>query len=276
MHGLLVKENITLPGLTAAVIGIEEASSKRTYIYRIPHSVDSLKRIDKQLEDLKIELSHERTLAGNPGTTTKIAYVINSPEELRVKWAEIHVRIDVNRKTRTFKEEKARKIIVLIANKITGLVQLRYDTPADEHDHSHNGTPSDDDYYGYFKEQAENLLGHSLESVDLRMSLERLLKASPRVIKSSYVVDESADGGLTKRTQRQQHKDVRDLAEWQYITTSSIVRTFEEAPIRWIKEMTGGHLERELSTRVYAGDGIIAFDADCYEEEIDYVLSQLV
>jgi hypothetical protein len=137
-------------------------------------------------------------------------------------------------------------------------------------------TASSDDYYAYFKEQAENLLGHSLEPVDLRMSLEKILKTTPRIVRSSYVVDESEDGGLTKRTQRQHHKDVRDLADWQYITTAKTVRTFEEAPVRWLNEMTGGHLKREVPTRIYAGDGIINFDADCYEEEIEYVLGQLV
>lgn len=106
--------------------------------------------------------------------------------------------------------------------------------------------------------------------------MEKVLKTTPRIVRSSYIVDESEDGGLTKRTQRQQNKDVRDLADWQYIVTANTVRTFEQAPVWWLPEMSGGSLKRELRTRIYAGEGIITFDADCYEEEIDHVLGQLV
>jgi len=276
VHGLLTKQKLTLPGLTGAMIGIEEASSKRTFLYRIPTSPADLQRIDKQLADLKVVLATERVPAFDPQPAAKIVYALNTTEELRVKWTEMHKRVEANRKTRTFDESNIAKIIVLIANKVTGLVQLRYDHPEDEHGHSQTAIASPDDYYDFFREQAENLLGHTLEPVDLRMSLETVLKTTPRIVRSSYVVDKSEDGGLTKRTQRQQHKDVRDLADWQYITTATTVRTFEEAPVRWLKEMAGGNLTREVPTRIYAEHGIINFDADCYEEEIDHVLGQLV
>lgn len=276
VHGLLQKKELTVPGLIAAMIGIEEASSKRTYLYRIPTSPSDLNRIDKQLTDLKVVFAKVRIPAFDPKTATKVVYVLNSAEELRVKWTEMHKRVEANRQTRTFDETNVPKIVVLTANKVTGLVQLRYDHPEDEHGHSQAAVASPEDYYAYFKEQAENLLGLTLEPTDLRMSLEKILKTTPRIVRSSYVVDESEDGGLTKRTQRQQHKDVRDLAEWDYITTAKTVRTFEEAPVRWLKEMAVGSLTREVPTRIYSKDGIINFDADCYEEEIDYVLGQLV
>jgi hypothetical protein len=272
VHGLLEKGDLTLPGLTAAMIGIEEASSKRTYMYRIPTAPTDLSKIDKQLTDLKVVLVDARVPASDPTSKTKIVYALNSPEEVRIKWTEMHKRVEANRRTRTFQETNVPKIVVLIVNKATGLVQIRYDHPEDEHSHSQTAVASPDDYYAYFKEQSENVLGHALESLDLRISLEKVLKTTPRIVRSSYVVDESADGGLTRRTQRQQHKDVRDLDEWEYITTAATVRTFEEAPVRWQKEMACGSLTREVPTRIYAKGGIINFDADCYEEEIEYVL----
>lgn len=66
------------------------------------------------------------------------------------------------------------------------------------------------------------------------------------------------------------------LAEWEYVVKSPTVRTFEEAPIRWLKEMTGDTLQREVFSFIDAAKGLVRFDADCYEEEIDYVLGQLV
>jgi hypothetical protein len=276
VHGLIEKKALTLEGLIAAMIGIEEASSKRTFLFRVPHTADDLKQIDKQLADLKVTLTKERVPAANPNTTPKVVYAINDPDELRIKWTELHTKVEAVRKTRTWKETKVPKIVVLIVNKSTGLVQLRYDHPEDEHEHFEEGEPADDAYYSYFKAQAENLTGLALEAVELRNGLENVLKASPRIVKTSYTVDESDDGGLTKRTQKQRNKDVRDLAEWQYVLDSKTVRTFEEAPVKWIKEMSGGELNREVFSYIDAANGMVRFDAHCYEGEVEYVLGRLV
>jgi hypothetical protein len=276
VHGLIEKGSLTLAGLVAAMIGIEEASSKRTFLYSIPHSASDLAKINKQLADLKVTVSNERIPSSDPKPTTKVVYVINGPDELRVKWNEMHKRVKAVRKTRTFSEINVPKVIVLIVNKKTGLVQLRCDNPEDEHLHLVNKEPTDEAYYQYFKEQAENLTGHPLEPVELRGSLEKVLKTTPRIVKTSYAVDESDDGGYTKRAQRQKNKDVRDLADWKYIMKNETVRTFEEAPLRWLKEMSNDKLKREVFSYIDATTSLVRFDADCYEEEIDYVLGHLV
>lgn len=89
-------------------------------------------------------------------------------------------------------------------------------------------------------------------------------------------MDETADGGHTKRTQKQKTKDLRNLDEWQYMLTANTVRTFRQAPVRWLKEMSNGKLKREVFSDIDASTGMVRFDADCYEEEIEYVLSHLV
>jgi len=276
VHNAITKGDITLDGLVAAMIGIEEASSKRTFLYRIPNTPDDIEHISQQLADLKMKLSTERIAASSPTPTTKVVYVINGPEELRVKWTELHKRVKAIRKTREWVEENVPKIIVLIVNKVTGLVQLRYDKPEDEHNHTEEGDSTDHAYFAYFKEQAENLIGHPLEPVELRSSLEAILKAEPRVVRTSYTVDESSDGGYTQRAQKQKNRDVRDLAEWQYVLKDKTVRTFEEAPVKWLKEMSQASLNREVYSYIDAANGMVRFDADCYEEEIEYVLGKLV
>jgi hypothetical protein len=217
-----------------------------------------------------------RVPATEPKKTTKVVYVINENTELRVKWTELHTRVEAVRKTREWKEKPRPKIIVLIADKKTGLVQLRCDNPEDEHSHLDEDGPTDDAYYGYFKEHAENLLGHALESVDLRPGLEKVLKAVPRIVRTRHITDETAEGGVFKRTHKQKHKDVRDLAEWQYMMDSKAVRTMEAAPVYWLKEMAVGKLKRDVFSDIDCDAGLVRFDADCYEEEIEYVLGQLV
>ena len=101
------------------MIGIEEASSKRTFLFRIPHGPADLARIDKQLSDLKVPLSHQRIRASNPVPVPKVVYAINTPEELRIKWTEQHKRVIAVRKTRSWDEKNIPKIIVLIVNTVS-------------------------------------------------------------------------------------------------------------------------------------------------------------
>ena len=276
VRGLIAKGTLTLDEVKQGMIGIEESSSKRTFLYRLSKTKTDLAKIDQQLVALKIKLSTERSLSTTPSQTTKLVYVINSPKMLRAKWNELHTRVTAVRKTRDWVESKIPKIVVLVANKASGVVQLRCDVPEDEHPHLDGYKSPNEAYYAYFKEHAENMLGLSLESIDLRVSLEGILKTTPRIVRTSYSIDESADGGYTKRAQKQKHKDVRDLADWDDMLKNKVPRTFEEAPVHWLQDMSADQLTREVFSYIDAPNGLVRFDADCYEEEIDYVISQLV
>ena len=276
VYGLIEKGDLTIEGLTAAMIGIEEASSKRTFLFKVSHSPIDLKKVDKQLADMKVTLSTVRAPATHPKSIPHVVYAINGPIELRVKWTELHKRVKAVHKTRSWEETNVPKVIVLVIDKKTGRVQLRCDKPEDEHAHMQDGIPNDDAYYNHFKEQAENLTGLPFEPLEMRAGLEKILMASPRIVRTSYTVDEAEDGGYTQRSQKKKNKDVRDTEGWQNITTSKLTRTFEEAPVRWLKEMSDGGLNREVYSYIDAANNMIRFDADCYEEEIEYVLNRLV
>lgn len=135
VHGFIEQGKLTEDGLSAAIVGIEEASAKRTFLYRIPVDPGSLTRIDKQLADLKVPVSEFAVRATHPTQRPKLVYVINNPDELRAKWTELQTRVVAIRKMRKWEETPVPKVIVLIANKKTGVVQLRCDKPEDEHIH---------------------------------------------------------------------------------------------------------------------------------------------
>jgi hypothetical protein len=276
VHGLIEAGKLSHDDLIEGAIGIEEASSKRTFIYRISHTKRDLEKIDAQLKALKVPISNERAPSVAPAMTSKLVYALNDDSTFRAKWNEVHIRIKADKRSKTFEESKQPKIIVLIVNKATGEVQLRYDKPDDRHSHMEDGTPSDQAYFDYYREKAENILGLPLEPVDLRADLERVLKAEPRIVRTNYVVDDAEDGSLTKRTQKKQGKDIRDTKGWKSMDSDGLVRTFEESPLYWLADMSGGKLKRELFCYVDAASGFVRFDADCYEDEIDYVLDQLV
>jgi len=276
VHKLLEKGEITEAGLIEASIGIEEASSKRTFLYRIPYTAKDLSKIDKQLTDLKLPLSPERTPSVAPTMTPKLVYLMNDSSSLRAKWNEEHIRVTPDKRTQTFSKTNHPKTIVLVVDKKTGEVQLRYDKPDDEHSHTVENEPSDDAYFESYKEKAENMIGLALEPIDLRPGLEKVLKTEPRIVRTSYTIDDAEDGAHTKRTQKKTGKDIRDTGEWIRIAKDTTIRTFEEAPLWWLPKMSNGMLQREMFSYVDAANGFVRFDADCYEDEIDYVLSKLV
>lgn len=277
VHEFLTGEKLAMEGLEAALISIQEASNKRTFLYQIGTSPTDLERIEKQLTDQKTVFSLKPTLASHPTETTKVVYIVNNETELRAKWTELHIRVTPDKRTRKWKEESIPKIVVLIVNKKTGIVQLRYDKPEDEHIHKEEGISSKNAYFDSFLASSENLIGHSLQPIKLETALEKIIKTEPRIVRVVYAVDDSDDGGRTHRAQKHKNKDVRDLKEWkQQIDKGDIIRTFEEAPLEWIKEQTFGQLQRDVTSHVYCEESMVRFDPECYEEELEYVLSHLV
>ncbi|WP_172838360.1 hypothetical protein [Terriglobus roseus] len=276
VHDLVDKEKLTEDDLIEGAIGIEEASAKRVYLYRISTSAADLEKIDAQLEALQIPLSTERTPSVSPTKKPKMMYALNDPTALRVKWNEQHIRTKVDKKNERFDPVPEPKIVVLVVDKKTGLVQIRYDKPGDKHIHEIDGEPKAQAYFDYYREQAENLLGLPLEPIELRTGLEKTLKMVPPVVTVAHVVDEDEEGIQSKRTQKKIGKDLRDTKAWNQMMQDPMVRTYEEAPLRWKHGMTGGKLTREVFSNVDAANGQVRFDAHCSEEEIDYVLAQLV
>jgi len=63
------------------------------------------------------------------------------------------------------------KIIVLVVNKESGIVQLRYDAPGDIHSHKIDNEPSDQAYIDYYKEKAESLLAKKDTALLLRFPI---------------------------------------------------------------------------------------------------------
>jgi hypothetical protein len=201
---LLEGGDITEDALIEASISIEEASSKRVFIYKVGISPTELKAIDDQIAALGIPLSNERTPSTSPTATSKLIYAINTPTSFRAKWNEQHVRITADKRHKKFTETNQPKIIVLVLNKETGIAQLRLDKPDDRHSHVIDNEPSDQAYFDYYKEKAENTLGLPLEPIEFRNGLEKVLKAEPRIVRTNHTVDDAADGSYTKRTQKKQ------------------------------------------------------------------------
>ena len=277
VHGLLEKEKVDLDTLIEGLIGIEEAASKLVFVYQVEVTPSVLKAFGKQLADLKVPLASERSPAAEVKTTPKLVYAMNEGGVFRAKWAEKQTRLVANRRTRSWDETSLPRVVVLVFDQKSGLVQLRYDKPLDIHSHKVDGQSKDQAYFAYYKEQAENLLGTSLSLKELRPGLQKVILAEPPIVIPVVVEHLGEDGGTNKSGHRRKGGDPRKTKDWIAMhKPGAQARTYESSPMRWIPEMTDGKLIRPVLCAVDGRESTIRFDADCHEGEINYVLAKLV
>lgn len=277
VHGLIENDKVSLDTVIEGLIGIEESASKLVYVYRIDPTPESLARLDKQLLELKIPLSLERSPAADVKTTPQLIYAINNAVTFRAKWAEKQTRVVANRRTRSFDDTHLARVVVVVLDKATGIVQLRYDKPLDIHIHKVDGYAKDQAYFDYYKEQAENMIGATLESKELRPGLQKVLLADPPIVIPVIVEHLAEDGGTNRSGHRKKGGDLRKTKDWlEMHKPGAQPRTYESSPMRWIPETSSGNLIRPVLCAVDGRESTVRFDADCHEAEINYVLARFV
>lgn len=235
VHGLLEKEKVDIDTVIEGLIGIEESASKLVYVFHIDPTPAALKKLDKQLSELKVPLSSERSPAAEVKATPKLVYAMNDAQTFRAKWAEKQTRLIANRRTRSWDESSLPRVVVLVLDKKTGIVQLRYDKPLDLHSHKVDGYAKDQAYFDYYKEQAENLIGSSLTSKELRPGLHKVLLAEPPIVIPVVIDHIAEDGGTNKSGHRKKGGDPRKTKDWAEMhKPGAQSRTYESSPMRWI------------------------------------------
>jgi len=270
------KGSLTLRAVTDGLIGIEESRSKTVHLVRASEAKHIAQRIDKQLSDLGTKLSLSRTLATVHSPTPKMIYAVNTPNEFRMKWGEVQTRATFDRKNLDIVKKSVPVLFVFVLNKTTGLGQLRYDSPQMVHSHQVNGVVKQQAFFDFYREKCENMTGLSFEPAVLRERLrEILLKQPPVVVPVTIATIAEDDGtivygsrsGADPRSRKDFKADMKEDAQ---------LRTFEKSPLRWEHGATNYKLYRDLYCSIDASGGTVHFDAHCTEDEVEYVISQLV
>jgi hypothetical protein len=270
------KGSLTLQDVTNGLIGIEESRSKTVHIVRVSETKHFAQKVDKQLTDLGTKLSSSRVLATVRSETPQLIYAVNTPIEFRMKWGEIQTRATFDRKKLDIVKKSVVVLFVFVLDKTTGLGQLRYDSPQIMHSHQVNGVVKQQEYFNFYREKSENMTGLSFEPVDLRGRLREILLRQPPVVVPITIATIAEDdqtivygsrSGADPRSRKDFKADMKEDAQ---------PRTFEKAPLRWQHATTNYKLYRDLWCKIDAAEGTIDFDADCTEDEVEYVISQLV
>jgi hypothetical protein len=259
-----------------ALIGIEESRSKSVHLVRVKDEKQFSSRVDKQLSDLGLALAHTRSLAKLQSSTPKMIYAINNHKQFRMKWGEVQTTAVIDRKTLESKKKPVPVIFVFILDKTSGIAQLRYESPEISHSHKVNGEVRQQAYYDFYREKCENMTGLAFESIDLRERLKDILLKQPPVVKPVTMTTIGEDQQTVVFGSRSS-ADPRTLKDFKSaMTKDAQPRTFEKCPMRWQHKTTNYKLYRDLWCQVDALDGVVRFDADCTEAEVDYVLSQFI
>jgi hypothetical protein len=275
IEALLKRGELSEDKLKEGVCSVEEASGKRVFLLRLPSDTKQIQdcaAFEKHLNAIAKTLSKEPKLAPRAPSKPTLVYITCSSKQVRAKWAETQTRIEVEKASMSFTETEVTRVIVLVADLSTGLVELRFDKPEDQNPHSN----SKDQYFAYYKQAASDLLGAALIQFETREALRSLVETEPRVVRIRVSSHRSKTDKAVKFVARTPKGDVRDDAEWHAAyEVGETSRAYDDQAVYWLPAASEGALTREVFTAIDAVTSMARVEADCYEGEINYAVSRI-
>jgi len=264
--------------LEKALIGFEESSDMRVYLFRM----DELPRgdIKKWLPDRLLAagfaLTKTRIFAGSKIKPKSKVYAELEGGFLRVKWAEQHVSMKLDDKAARIVKEMIDKRIVLIADLHSKCAELRINPPENRHSYEDGaGRPSAALYYKAYIDEAKEVLNCTLVPVELRPVVEKLVEEEdPRVVRIH--IDNHTNQTNTKSKTNSSVADVRDDPDWWLAYKKNGASwAWDSQSFYWLPSASSGFLKRELHSHINAEEGYLKVNADCSDEEVNYVVTQI-
>lgn len=277
LDSLLKKGDLSEQELMNGIINIEEASNKRAFLYQLAADgqhghLQNQAAFEKHLHDIGKTLSKEPKVAPKAPSKSTLVYIHYSPEQIRAKWAETHVRIKFHKASLDYEEESVTRIVALVVDIKTGFVQLRYDKPEDQNEHGN----SKDGFFLYYRQLASELLGVELKQFETREALRRLIETEPRVVRIRISSHRSKTDKAVRFVSRTAKGDVRDDPEWKAAhQAGGDSRVYIDQQLHWLPAASNKKLNREVFTAVDALASMVRLDADCHEDEIQYAVSTI-
>lgn len=274
---LLQSGNLSEKELEMAVSNIEEASSKRIVLFELPEAAifPTVEKFANHLDDVGVKLSKELRRAPRLPAEPTLVYVMYSTavssNTIRAKWAETQTRIEVDYTSLQIVKDKVTRIVVMVADLKTRLLQLRYDKPEMRHSHK-----TKDGYFKYYQDLAAALLGVEFSRFEVREALRSLVDTEPRVVRIRVNEHRSKTDKSVRFVDRKGKSDVRDDLEWKAAyTAGGTTRAYDDQAVFWIPSASNGVLNREVFTDIDAVTSTVRVEADCHESEIDYAVSTI-
>ena len=270
--GLLAED-----ALEEALIGFEEASEMRIYLFRI-EDVPSGKPerwLPTRLVRAGFALAKSRAFAGDKTKPMSPVYARLEGDLLRVKWAEQQQQSKLNDRGDGVILKPVFKRVVLVVDFLAGTAELRLNPPENRHTYEIGERPVAGAYYKAYIDKAAEVLGCVLVPSELRPVVRKLVQEQdPRVVRI-HIDDHTNQGNYKTRTAGPQ-VDVRDCADWWLAYNQNGESwAWDALSFHWLPKVSCGFLNREVYSRIDADEGFIKVNADCSDKEVTHVISQI-
>jgi len=275
---IIAQGKLTEPALEKALIGFEESSDMRIYLFRMDE-VPSGKPEDwlpTRLKSAGIVQREAPIFAGDRAKPMSPVYAHLEGGLLRVKWAEQQQRSKLNDRGDGVEYKPFFKRIVVVADFLSNIVELRLNPPENIHAYTDGaGRSTADAYYASYAEKAQELLGCKLLKVELRPVVRKLVEQEdPRVIRIH--IDTHTNQSNNRMKTNSSRSDIRDDPDWQLAyRQNGEAWAWEAQSFYWLPKVSSGFLTREVFSHIDAEEAYVKVNADCSDKEVNYVVTQI-
>jgi hypothetical protein len=275
---LIAEAQLAEDALEAALIGFEEASDMRIYLLRLDKADAKAAKpsLTTRLRNFGIPISNTRKFAGNRSGPMSPVYAVVEGDLLRVKWAEEHTKVTLNASSNGLNEKPVARRAVLIANFGEYTAELRLNPVENRHPHADpGGRMTADSYYNAYLQKADDVLGCKTELVELRPVVKALVEEEdPRIVRIQ--IDDHTNQKNYKTKTTGPRLDIRDSPDWQLgYKRNGDTWAWDAQSFYWLPKVSSGFLTREVYTHINAEEKYVKVNADCSNDEVEYVVSQI-
>lgn len=264
--------------LESALIGFEEASDMRIYLFRMDDAPSGKpeKWLPTRLLKAGFALASARVFAGEKVKPMSPVYAQLEGGLLRVKWVERQEQSKMNERGDGVIRKPVFKRVVLIADFLAGTAELRMNPPDRIHGHEDgSGRATAEAYFKDYADRAAEILGCTLTPIDLRVVIRKLVdERKPRVVRIQ--IDNHTNQSNYKNKTTGPRADVRDDPDWQLMyERNGGSWAYDAQSFYWLPKVSSGFLTREVFSHINADEGFIKVNADCSDKEVTHVISQV-
>jgi hypothetical protein len=264
--------------LESALIGFEEASDMRIYLFRMVDGPSGKpeKWLPTRLLKAGFALASARVFAGEKVKPMSPVYAQLEGGLLRVKWVERQEQSKMNERGDGVDRKPVFKRVVLIADFLAGTAELRMNPSDRIHNHlDGGGRATAEAYFKDYADRAAEILGCTLTPIDLRVVIRRLVdEQSPRVVRIQ--IDNHTNQSNYKNKTTGPRADVRDDPDWQLMyQRNGESWAYDAQSFYWLPRVSSGFLTREVFSHINADERFIKVNADCSDKEVTHVISQV-
>jgi hypothetical protein len=276
--GLIAEGQLAEDALEVALVGFEEASDMRIYLLHLDAAdVKAAKNsVAARLKNLGIPITNTRKFAGDKTSPMSPIYAVVEGNLLRVKWAEQHTMVKINASGTGLDEKPVQRRAVLVANFAERTAELRLNPPENKHAHTDaSGRMTADAYYNAYLQKADDVLGAKTDFLDLRKVIKSLVEEEdPRIVRIQIDEHTNQKNYRTKTTGPK--LDIRDSPDWKIAyNKSGETWAWDGQSFYWLTKPSSGFLKREVYTQINAEEKYVKVNADCSNDEVEYVVSQI-